>query len=478
MNPEYTVTFVSPAEFVLTGPSLKAWRDAQRVAVEGAQFSRQFKQGHWDGYAYPGTWLQGGLTLGRGMLEQVLKDLPCRIEGFEAVSLLRSSLWPGMRDYQDDTIYRICMQKWGRIALPTNAGKGAIIAVAASIATDADLKPLVLCDEISVFKALQEEIWKWTGQEVYTIEAGAKEPPATDRVVVAMVPTVYRRVKDRDKAWLAWLGGIGAVFLDEADKASAMSWLAVLGRLKNTHVRIGFSGTFFEEDTPEELTLREFVGPVLFRMRNADMIARNISAKPTVYLCPYDHQLPRHPPEWRTMTGPERRMWAFEIGVILNPERHRVVESLLEPDSPNVVVVNHIRHGEELAAVLPDARFLSGEDEKDVRTEVLIAFRAGVFQNLVVTKILDRGTNDLGHAVGLVFASGQGSNRQTLQRIGRGLRRTDGKRFLYLKDIIDRGVKYFDSASRKRVILYNAEEFDVRIEPPPNTPLQKQLFRA
>ena len=103
-----TVRFVSPSQFVLIGPGLKDWREAHRVAVEGAQFSRKFRDGHWDGYAYPGTWLHGGLTLGRGMLEQVIRELPCNIEGdFPVVSLYpeigENGLWPGLRDYQSDS---------------------------------------------------------------------------------------------------------------------------------------------------------------------------------------------------------------------------------------------------------------------------------------------------------------------------------------------------------------------------------------
>jgi superfamily II DNA or RNA helicase len=75
---------------------------------------------------------------------------------------------------------------------------------------------------------------------------------------------------------------------------------------------------------------------------------------------------------------------------------------------------------------------------KEERISVLDDFQAGRVRVIVVTKILDRGTNRLGHTDDLIFASGEGSTTQTLQRIGRGLRRGGGKEFLRLVDIVDR----------------------------------------
>ena len=77
--------------------------------------------------------------------------------------------------------------------------------------------------------------------------------------------------------------------------------------------------------------------------------------------------------------------------------------------------------------------------------------------------ILDRGTNRLGHAIDIIFASGEGSSRQSLQRIGRGLRRTGGKEFLRLLDVIDQGHRYLHVAAKKRITLYHAEGFEVVI---------------
>ena len=125
--------------------------------------------------------------------------------------------------------------------------------------------------------------------------------------------------------------------------------------------------------------------------------------------------------------------------------------------------MRRIDHGSALEDTIPGSCFIDGSASKKFRREVLDDFEAGKFPVLIVTKILDRGTNRLGHATDLIFASGEGSRRETLQRIGRGLRRGGGKKDLRLHDIIDRGHKYLHSSATKRVRLYDREGFDVEI---------------
>jgi len=163
------------------------------------------------------------------------------------------------------------------------------------------------------------------------------------------------------------------------------------------------------------------------------------------------------------MSGPDRRLTVYEQLVVYNDARHRFIASLLPRDVPAVVVVNRVDHGRELLQWLPSSVYLSGDSSKTERARVLEEFNAGAFNCLIVTKIMDRGTNELGRAVALMFVSGEGSTRQTLQRVGRGLRRTDGKEYLQLIDIMDTGWGYLRRAARARLKLYNAQGFAINI---------------
>lgn len=416
----------------------------------------------WNGRRCPGEWERGStrrLLLGRGFLPKVLAEFQVsEVLGLEVPPEIPIVSADNLRDYQSEALKVLFSRRWGRIALPTNAGKGAVIALAAHSLALAQRRTLILCDEVSVFQALQQEIETWSGRLPYLVTAGVKIPPDS-MITLAMVPTLTRRVVD----WSEWLSGVDAVLLDEADKSSAPTWQKILAAVPNTHIRIGFSGTFLEDEVSvPEMTVLESVGPVLMRLKNSDLIERKISAKPFVELVPYEHH-PVLPSEFWDMDGPSRKQYIFNQEIIHNAARHQLIAELLDPNEPNAIVVNYIEHGEELERVIPNSVFLQGADNVGRRTEVLDQFKRGEFQNLIVTKILDRGTNELGKVVGLVMASGQGSDRQNLQRIGRGLRRADGKEFLFLKDVVDRGHKYFDGASIRRVRLYNNEGFDITI---------------
>jgi superfamily II DNA or RNA helicase len=176
------------------------------------------------------------------------------------------------------------------------------------------------------------------------------------------------------------------------------------------------------------------------------------------------------------MAAPEQRTWVYDVAIGLNDERHRFIASLIQPEVPTAVVVNRIEHGLSLSRTIPGAVFLDGSCSENERIAVLEDFRLGKTRVVVVTKILDRGTNRLGNAEDLIFASGEGSATQTLQRIGRGLRRANGKEFLRLVDIVDHIVAskadrraqmaagFLQAAARRRLEVYATEGFEVQVK--------------
>lgn len=453
---------------------IKDWRASRKVKVPGAEYTKAFKRG-WDGYTKPGrarfskkTYTYR-LTLGRGWLPDILRcfpDVDPQYEFESACTLnldaIENSVWEMLRDYQRESLQKIKDNRWGRIALATNSGKGAIIALAAVAAHPH--KTIVLADEVSVFDALREEVTKWSGEEPGLVESGAKNPP-DDTIVVAMVPTLRERLKGKGKEaakWLDFLESFHVALLDEADKATSDTWQIVCKALVNTEYRAGFSGSFPKAGSIDDFNLMGILGTTLIRVKNKELVRRDISAKPRVQLVTYD--IPPIPEfKGNHSAGPEYRNWVYEHGIIGNPERHCLVRDLLHPSAPNAIIVNRIKHGEQLEEWINDAIFLSGSDSKKKRRAVLEQFQNGDFQNLIATNILDRGTNRLGDAVGLIFASAAGSARQTLQRIGRGLRKGEDKEFIFLRDIMDRGNRFVEKASKKRVAVYHKEDFDIEI---------------
>lgn len=477
------IQIVSPTELIVTGPeALAQWRESRSLFVPGYRFSSLFKKKQWDGKHHIGSYCHKvgdhwEFRCKRGLLSQIVQRFPQHsiydYNSYPAVSTVAAP--ETFRDFQRDAVRAAFIYLWCRVAYATNAGKGAVIAWCAKLAVDAGLRVLILCDERTVFDALSEEVGRWSGLQPALVEAGEREIP-TAPVTIAMVPTLARRTTggqeksyEENKAakkWRDWLSGVGMVLCDEADKATSAQWKKVLRNATGSLYRVGFSGSFPdpEEKPVDDIVLEELIGPIVLRVKNMELVEREISARPQVQFYRYETKMPDVPEGWRKLSGTQRRDWAFEKAIFLNAERHEFVRSLIEPNTRNVIIVNRIEHGQQLAAIIPNCVFMDGSVSNAKRREILEDFANGVFDPLIVTKVLDRGSNALGHAGCVIFASGEGSMRQTLQRIGRVLRRgPDGKQTVIVKDIIDTSHEYLQSMARQRIKLYNDEGFDVRI---------------
>lgn len=494
-----SIAAVNPSEVIITGPqTLSDWRTDHTMPVPGREFMPRFRRHVWDGLWTPGKWCrqngeQFDLNCSRGLLPRIVKDLggalefdlstPEQVEAFRADHPKIEQF----RDFQKEAFDVIVKEGWGRVAYATNAGKGAVIAMLAAFSWYHKRPTLILCDELAVFDALLGELRAWGGIEPNIVKAGVKVPPRNG-VTLAMVPTLARRVSDeagtkiKDKPWHAWLLSQQMLLLDEADKADAASWRSIMTAAKNTTWRAGFSGSF-PKDEYDNLRLDELMGPIAVHVGNKAMVERGISARPTIEVHAFEATpaLQNLSPEWWTMTGAEKRKSVYDRAVIYNQERHEFIATLVTAGTPTAVVVNRIDHGRDLANVLTNvlgrAVFLDGSTSESERLDALDAFREGRITILVVTKILDRGTNRLGHAADLIFASAEGSASQILQRIGRGLRRADGKAYLRLVDVVDRVAapksdkrmkmagEFLRKAAKRRLQVYAQEGFDVQIIP-------------
>lgn len=502
------ISMVHDDEVIVTGTeALFAWRKHYEMPVPGHEFHPRFRRGAWDGRWAPGTWCkQRGweydLNCSRGLLPRLFRDLGLQEathvtsqEDIEQFMAEHEDIFTRLRDYQCDAFVTTLRAGWGRVAYATNAGKGAVIALLALFAAEYKREPaLILCDELAVFDALKGEVAQWAGVEPMLVKSGVKTPPPTHdakgnaHVAIAMIPTLARRLaaeKGRystgaKNKWRAWCAEMRMVLLDEADKSDNNTWRAALKAAHNSRWRLGFSGTFSTE-LYKDLRYEELMGPIVARVSNAEMVERGVSARPIIEVHGFDvtaavaKVLP-HNQMWWDMTPPARRAYIYACGIIHNQARHDFLRSLIRPDTPTVLVVTSLDHGRELERTIPDSIFLDGSSSMKERIAVLERFARREVLVIIVTKILDRGSNRLKDARDLIFASGEGSVTQTLQRLGRGLRKTDGKDSVRVVDVADRintvsrdkkllsAASFVHAAVRKRLEVYGKEGFDIRIE--------------
>ena len=82
------------------------------------------------------------------------------------------------------------------------------------------------------------------------------------------------------------------------------------------------------------------------------------------------------------------------------------------------------------------------------RQHILEGFRDGVYRALVTSRVLNEGVDMPDAAVGVIL-SGSGSSREFIQRLGRLLRRREGKRAL-LYEVVARETREERVAERRR----------------------------
>jgi superfamily II DNA or RNA helicase len=524
------IRFLSASEFeVVGGEEIREWRESLRVDVPGSEFNPRLrklrgilasarKAVDLEGIASAEaalrsftTWAPGRvrsrgeevvLRCSRGLLPRLQESFdfeiadapsPVSVEEFAAF-LEQTPNVSKLRPYQTTALDAALRSGWGRIAQATNSGKGAVIALCGSFARSKGKRVLVCCDELSVFDALLGELRTWARTRPELVNAGVKSAPSSG-FVLAMIPTLARRVKTPE--WRKWLASVDMLLLDEADRALSNSWRAVLDACGNATWRLGFSGSFPTEEL-EDLQLEELMGPIVAETRNAELIDAGISARPSVELHRFNSTARLVPfPDawwaWACLDDAAQRRFVFEHCIVYNEERHRFIAGLVQPGVRTVVIVNRVSHGRQLQQVIPGSVFLDGSAGNNERDAALSLFESGRVAVLITTKILDRGSNRLGTAADMIFASGEGSRTQTLQRIGRGLRRTGGKETLRLVDVVDHvdtepllasirssvrppesdprsaGVltkvisKWIHASARRRLRLYAAEGFSVEV---------------
>jgi hypothetical protein len=93
--------------------------------------------------------------------------------------------------------------------------------------------------------------------------------------------------------------------------------------------------------------------------------------------------------------------------------------------------------------------FITHTTDKEERYEVLKGFREGRFRAIVTSKVLDEGIDVPEASIG-VIVSGTGSSREFIQRLGRLLRKSEGKGQARLIELVSRETSETGTSSRRR----------------------------
>lgn len=453
----------------------------------GYQYTYLFKSGKWNGKVNlfnKNTFPTGLLSLIFATIEEF--KIPHNIIDKRVVKAISLSPSPvALRDYQEDVVNKCIYNMWGNtwwprgvIQVATGGGKTEI---AADIICKMDVPTLFLVHRQDLeTQALERFI-------PYGIDAGPLENIGNQLVTVTTIQSLmswnmdfsknYETAKgekiERSDEWLerknnkqvkqaeyikSKLEEIEQVFIDEAHLVAAQAenmnmFSTALSLMPNAYARWGLTATPFLRDKLHNWMLEGATGPALAQITNRELIDMGYLSEAFVdiFVMKKDSSIDNSWPR------------CYDWGIVTHRERNQhIVDCYNTYPGPVLILVSKIGHGELLEKLLAKAGhiapFLSGKSTASERKKAIKRLKSGDLMGVIASTIWDEGI-DISNIGTVILAGGGKSEIKNLQRLGRGLRRADGKPNLRLVDFMDSSPAILKKHSSIREKLWKDQGF-------------------
>jgi len=314
----------------------------------------------------------------------------------------------------------------GTVIIPTGGGK-TFVALEAMYRAGVSALVLVVTREL----ALQwvERIRKFLGVQPGMLGGGERN---VRDVTVAIYNSAVKYVDEL-------VGRFGLVVFDEAHHVPAETFKEVALNI-DSPFRLALSATPEREDENEHLIF-EAVGPPVYRASYRSMIESGLVVPVEHYrvYVKMDEEEARAyaslPPDNAILLRNVAAKSKAKIPVVL-----QIVSREVALGSKVLVFTQFIDQAEELYKRLREAGIQAEliTSEEGGREVALRRFSAGKSRVVVTTTVLDEGV-DVPDADVAVVVSGTGSRRQMIQRVGRVVRASPGKKVARVYEIVTRG---------------------------------------
>jgi superfamily II DNA or RNA helicase len=394
---------------------------------------------------------------GFDFIDEVLNLLPCPD--------LQSGVV--LRDYQNQALEAwIANGNWGIIVLPTGSGKTLVGIKAISLQNTPTLVVTPTLDLVDQWRARLKKEFK---TDVGVLGGGERDIRA---LTVSTYDSAYIHA---DK-----LGNrFGLIIFDEVHHLAALGYRNI-AEMFASHYRMGLTATFEREDGLHA-ELNRLVGGKVFEKKVKDLTGVHLSPfrleKIVVELTDDEkeeyHKNQKVFSDYLTRINLTIRSPAdFQKLVMRSGRDPGARKALLARNKARDVAYNSISKIGKLSEILKKHSgskiFVFTEHNKLVhkisrqflipsityrttskeRSETLDRFRSGVYRAVVTSKVLDEGIDVPDADVGIIL-SGTGSERAFIQRLGRILRKKEGKEAV-LYEIVSAETSEVNTARRRK----------------------------
>lgn len=441
-----------------------------KIKSPGYFFSEAWRERRWDGYV---RYVTENGTFATGYLYQLIEELQKQkikytIEDgrdtFKAIHKVKELGGLKLRDYQLKAVKAFINNRFEGITFhrgilheATNAGKN-LIAAAIFASFSSKRKGIFLIDSKTIFTQALKELGELLPGEVGRFDSYKQD--ITKRVTICMAQTLATRAKGNIRV-RNWLANQDIVIVDECDTVATRKDTKYIANIcYNAPVRLGMSGTpLHHKDKTRNQEVINFFGKILHTTTNKQLVDGGHSSKPTITFVPGNTDI----------SMPKDFQGEYEYGIIRNRARNKTVWSIARKGvkkGPVVILIKYHKHIKYLMKRIPDS-LLEGCQVESVhhktkgRDNILKRFNQNKIDVLIASMIIRRGLN-LKLMRSLINAAGGDSHSNTLQILGRGLRKEKGKKEeIDIWDFLDKGV-YLRRHSTHRVRYYKQEGFPVK----------------
>jgi superfamily II DNA or RNA helicase len=422
------------------------------------------------------------------LLEQLPPDMPCVTERSHTPPVLSVSeivfgpnylsgtaKMPYMdREYQEGIARKAIMARRGIIQVGTGGGKTEIAALIYKWLREHQQASTGALHVVGDKYGLQQACKRFETRGLGPVgRVGDGEFNFGEPLTVAIVDSLYSKLKKRERDVYEFLQGQDVVMFDEVQHLAAASWFAV-GVSCPASYRYGMSGMPFEH--PKKLSARDMslmglTGPVVAHLSSKWLRQRGYLAEPvmTWYFLPDSPEIKSF--EWQTV---------YREGIVncvpYNSALASIAMQLYDHNFKTLFFVAYKQHGFQLLDLFRrhgyDKAVLCHGDNKAWQyqdgalvEEVWDAERVFDFvQNndrvlLVGTPFIDEGA-DLPSLNALILGGGMKKYGRVIQRIGRGLRpKADGDNRVFIFDIWTDYHSFLNKHAKERQEIYEDEAY-------------------
>jgi intein/homing endonuclease len=278
-------------------------------------------------------------------------------------------------------------------------------------------------------------------------------------ITIATIGTLYSRMATEEGKQL--LNTKNLMISDECHHSSSDSYYEVM-RACNAYYRFGMSGTPLKRTDGSDLKLIAATGPVVYSIKNKELITRGISAQPYLKFIEIDKPRLARSLKYRDV---------YVKGIVENEYRNNLLAEIAlqyaKEGHTVLILIREIAHGKIFDKILPSTvshRFISGKETSEFRRQTLKDFKEGKISILISSTILDEGVDVPNIDVGILAGGGK-SSIKLLQRIGRTLRTGGSHDWVIIIDTIDLQHRYLAKHSYGRLQIYKEEDcFEMEVK--------------